>query len=277
MTEKRFPKKEFIILSVGEALCVLVTVLGFLGVSVSGIIEFEFSYKVITGALFGAVVTLLNFIFLSVSVNKAVDEYMALRGDKEMTDEEAEEFAKKNSGIAQKAVKKSFIVRMISIAAALVVSIRLGWFNPLATIVPIIAYQPILTWGIYVYDAAQRVIARFKSKDAMEDSANEDSTSAEPAIEASDLDESESLAVEASADKECEEENRAEEEKNEVSDTSDTTVEEDLTESLTEDVMPDDSEEVGEATEEEDEKIEDENLVLDENKENTEGSDVDGI
>ena len=47
MTENKFPKKELIVLAIGEAIFVLVTILSFLGVSVSGIIEFEFSYRVI--------------------------------------------------------------------------------------------------------------------------------------------------------------------------------------------------------------------------------------
>ena len=164
MTDKRFPKKEFIILSVGEAICVLVTILSFLGVSLSGIFDFEFSYKVITGAFLGAVVILLNFLFLSMSVNKAVDEYMALRGDKEMTDEEAEAFAQKNSALLQNAIKKSFIVRVVTIVLTLVVSFLIDWFNPLATVVPILAYQPILTWGNYLVESIKRVIARFEEE-----------------------------------------------------------------------------------------------------------------
>ena len=133
MTENKFPKKELIVLAIGEAIFVLVTILSFLGVSVSGIIEFEFSYRVVTGALLGAVIVLLNFIFLSMSVNMAVDEYIALRGDKEMTEEEAEEFASKNSALIQNAMKRSFTVRVVSIGATLVLAFLLDWFNPLAT------------------------------------------------------------------------------------------------------------------------------------------------
>ena len=166
MTENKFPKKELIVLAIGEAIFVLVTILSFLGVSVSGIIEFEFSYRVVTGALLGAVIVLLNFIFLSMSVNMAVDEYIALRGDKEMTEEEAEAFASKNSALIQNAMKRSFTVRVVSIGAALVLAFLLDWFNPLATIVPILAYQPILTWGNYIYDAVERIIARMNKEKA---------------------------------------------------------------------------------------------------------------
>lgn len=187
MTDKRFPKKEFIILSVGEAICVLVTILSFLGVSLSGIFDFEFSYKVITGAFLGAVVILLNFLFLSMSVNRAVDEYMALRGDKEMTDEEAEVFAQKNSALLQNAIKKSFIVRVVTIVLTLVVAFLIDWFNPLATVVPILAYQPILTWGNYLVESIKRVIVRLeKEKNSTPDPAEDLSTD-----DISPLDESE--------------------------------------------------------------------------------------
>ena len=164
MENNKFPKKEFIILSVGEAICALLTVLVFLAVDLTNIIEFTFDYSVITGAILGVAVIVLNFLFLSVSVNKAVDEYMALRGDKEMTDEEAEAFAAKNSGLIQNAIKKSFVIRMSSIAAALVVAFLTGWFNPVATVIPILAYQPILTWGSYIVESVKRVKERLKAQ-----------------------------------------------------------------------------------------------------------------
>ena len=271
MTENRFPKKEFLILSAGEALCVLVTVLAFWGVDISGIFEFEFSYKVITGALLGAVVILLNFLFLSMSVNKAVDEYMALRGDREMTDEEAEEFAKKNSMLLQNAVKKSFIVRVVSIAASLVVAFLLDWFHPLATIVPIIAYQPILTWGNHIYDSAKRIIVRFKSNgeevaETLADISEEDEADLDVVA-----DDAEEPIEESAIEDSTEEENLVE------SYTDESIDEENLAESATEDVISASSDEIEDITEEKIEKIEDEEVALEENKENTEGSDIDEL
>ena len=164
MENNKFPKKELLILAIGEAICALLTVLVFLAVDVSGIIEFTFSYKVITGAILGAAVIILNFLFLSFAVNRAVDEYMALRGDKEMTDEEAEAFAAKNSVIIQNAIKKSFVVRTASIAVTLVVAFIVDWFNPLATVIPIIAYQPIITWGNHIVESIKRIAERLKAQ-----------------------------------------------------------------------------------------------------------------
>lgn len=254
MTENKFPKKEFIILSIGEALCALVTILGFWGVSILKIFEFEFTYQVITGALLGAVVILFNFIFLSMSVNKAVDEYMALRGEREMTDEEAEAFAEKHSMLIQNAVKKSFIVRVISIAATLVVAFILDWFHPLATIVPIIAYHPILTWGNHIYESAKRIISRFKSGDNGEEARNEDGVH---------------LAEEPMEEPEAQET---------IEEPLESTTEESTQEEKSEDNPSSAESEDGEAPTEEDASEENEGDVApEEDKENTEGSDLDEL
>lgn len=252
MTENKFPKKELIVLAIGEAIFVLVTILTFLGVSVSGIIEFEFSYRVVTGALLGAVIVLLNFIFLSMSVNMAVDEYIALRGDKEMTEEEAEEFASKNSAIIQNAVKKSFTVRVVSIGVTLVVAFLLDWFNPLATIVPVLAYQPILTWGNYIYDSVERIIARMKSEKA---NAERDVEPSEVAKEAS---EEATEIVEEVSEEVTEDMMEASEEENEDAGISEPT----------EEILADSETDGEESTEEE---------ALDENEKNEENTEGSGI
>lgn len=260
MTENKFPKKELIILAIGEAVCVLVTVLAFLGVSLAGIIEFEFSYRVITGALLGAVVVILNFLFLSVSVNMAVDEYIALRGDKEMTEEEAEKFASKNTALIQNAVKRSFTLRVVSIGATLIVAFLLDWFNPIATIAPILAYQPILTWGNYICDAAKRVMARVENEKASVSAEN-----AEDAVEAMDSEPTDET-VEESAVEENAETSISESEGEEI------TASEPEAEKISgSDLNGDEPLENSRTTEEE---------VLDEteeNKESTEGSELNGL
>ena len=175
----------------------------------------------------------------------AVDEYMALRGDKEMTEEEAEEFASKNTGLIQNAVKKSFTLRVVSIAATLVVAFLLDWFNPIATIVPVLAYQPLLTWGNYIYEVAKRIIARVEDEKAA-------SLSEEPSDEAVDAEPTEET-VEDSEAEEAEETSVTESEAEETPAESDG--EEESTESL--------------------EEAEDESLdENEENQENTEGSEL---
>ena len=105
----------------------------------------SFDYRIITGALLGAVVMILNYAFLTISVDKAIQDFMALRGDKEMDDEEAEQFAAENSMPIQNAIKTSYIIRTVTMVATLVVAFLLDWFNPLATAIPLLAFRPLLT------------------------------------------------------------------------------------------------------------------------------------
>ena len=185
MTENRFPKKELLILAIGEAIFVVFTIFGFFVVDLLNIVQFDFSYfKVTAGALLGAAVIILNFLLLSAAVNKAIDDFMALRGDKEFTDEEAESFAAKNSGMIQNAVKKSFIIRTISIAAILIVAFITKWFNPVATVIPIIAYQPIITWGNHIVESSKKIMARLSA----------DKVSAEVATDSTALPENEEIS-----------------------------------------------------------------------------------
>jgi uncharacterized membrane protein AbrB (regulator of aidB expression) len=62
-----------------------------------------------------------------------------------MSDEEAEKFAAEHAMPVQNAIKTSFIIRTVSMLAALVVAFLLDWFDPIATAVPLLAFQPLLT------------------------------------------------------------------------------------------------------------------------------------
>ncbi len=124
------------------AVSALVVLLGFV-LSLASIISFD--YRIITGALLGAVVMILNYTFLTASVDKAIQNFIALRGEKEMSDEEAEQFAAENSMPIQNAIKTSYIIRTVTMIATLVVAFLLDWFNPLATAIPLLAFRPLLT------------------------------------------------------------------------------------------------------------------------------------
>ena len=82
----------------------------------------EYSYKVITGVLLGSTAAIANFVFLTVTINRAVDRFMALRGDGEMSEEEADAFAAKNTGEIQNAQKLSFLLRTFTLLGALVLA-----------------------------------------------------------------------------------------------------------------------------------------------------------
>ena len=104
----------------------------------------KYSYKVLTGVILGSAVIIFNFLYLCVSVNKAIDNYIALRGDKEMSEEEADKFAKDNAMIIQNATKLSYLIRTFSMIAALVVAMVTKQFDVIATVVPLLAFRPIL-------------------------------------------------------------------------------------------------------------------------------------
>ena len=139
---------EIIVLACGEAIIALATVL--VAFVLSLITEFKFDYAVITGAILGALVMILNFAFLSISVNRAVDEYLAVRGSREMTEEEAERFTAENSMTIQNKIKTSFIIRTTTMLIVLILAFLTGWFNPICTAIPMFAFKPILSLGEFV-------------------------------------------------------------------------------------------------------------------------------
>jgi hypothetical protein len=112
----------------------------------------KFDYTVLTGVALGSVVTVANFVFLTLSVNRAVDRYLALRGSREMDEEEAEKFANQHAMTVQNAATRSFIIRTVTMLAALVGAFLLEWFSPLATVIPLLMFRPLL----YVLELIKR-------------------------------------------------------------------------------------------------------------------------
>ena len=105
----------------------------------------KFSYKVVTGVALGTLVTVLNFLFLSISTNKAFDKAMEARGTKEMDEDEIEEFAESQKAQLQNAVKLSFILRTFSMMGALILAFVLEQFDVIATLIPLVMLRPIIT------------------------------------------------------------------------------------------------------------------------------------
>lgn len=103
-----------------------------------------FTYKVITGVILGSTVILVNYAALSISLSRAVKGFMELRGDREMTDEEAAEFANKHSAKIQNTVTVSYLIRTASTIAALVVALFVPVFDVIPTVVPLLMFKPIL-------------------------------------------------------------------------------------------------------------------------------------
>ena len=124
-------------LALGEVIVALLVSVGF-------IIFKSFNYTVITGAALGGAVTVINFLILSVGVNRAVSKYIEGRGEGEMDEEEAEKYAKEHGMAVQNAMMKSYMFRMLLMIGALVLAGISGWFNIIATVIPLLMYRPIL-------------------------------------------------------------------------------------------------------------------------------------
>lgn len=124
-------------LAIGEALVSLLIVLIYLAIG-------KFDFTILSGAVLGSIVTVINFIILSYSVNKALNKFIDLRGNKEMDEEEAKEFAKANSIKVQNAVTKSYVLRTGLMMGSLVLAFITKLFNPIATLIPLVMYKPLL-------------------------------------------------------------------------------------------------------------------------------------
>ena len=139
MTEnKSEASRQILLLTIGE---VIVSTLVCLVYLLLGRLELQ----VVLGTLLGSVVTVANFAVLTFSVNRAVDRYLELRGSREMSEEEAEAFAKEHTMAVQNAATKSLMLRTASMLAALVAAFLLtDLFSVPATAIPLLMFRPIL-------------------------------------------------------------------------------------------------------------------------------------
>lgn len=116
----------------------------------------EYDYTVITGAALGSLVTVVNLFILSISINRAIDKYMKLRGNSEMDEETAAAFAAENAKSVQLAASGTYLIRTLLMAAALVSAfVFSNHFDVIATVIPLITYRPIL----YVFELIRNKIA----------------------------------------------------------------------------------------------------------------------
>ena len=170
MNSNKIPKREILILGLGEAAVCAIICLAFL-------LAGKFEYTVALGALLGGTVTLLNFVFLSISVNRALDNTLSAydpneikKTDEKITapkseepvgeegenedenddgededDDAAARFARENAGKLANAVKLSYVVRTATVIASLVIAFLTKQFNVIATVIPLLCLRPILT------------------------------------------------------------------------------------------------------------------------------------
>ena len=138
---KKIIKDIFPIL-IGEVIIALLVCLGFGLLDMLGI--YSFDYRVILGAVLGAAVIIINYAILAISVDMQIKKFIDARGNKEMNEDELREFSSKGTAAVQKAIKASMFLRTGSMLVALVLAFITGWFNPIATAIPMFAFRPIL-------------------------------------------------------------------------------------------------------------------------------------
>lgn len=140
----KLPLFEIALLAIGELIVSLVIVAVFLIIK-------KFAPSVVFGALLGSAVVILNFLWLSVSVNRAVDRALAERPLGELDDEAIEKFSEEHTAAVQNAAKLSYIVRTATTVLTLVLAFLLGnVFNVIATLIPLLMQTPILTVGEFI-------------------------------------------------------------------------------------------------------------------------------
>ena len=141
-TEKNPVLEQTVAVAIGEAAVCLLILLGY-GLYAL-VTDYVFTYKVLTGALLGATVIVLNFYFLARSVDRATLRAMAARPEHEMSEEEIEKWTAEQRIGLENAIKLSFIVRMVSMLVALALALLLPVFEVVATLIPLLMLRPIL-------------------------------------------------------------------------------------------------------------------------------------
>ena len=137
MELKKNKYSDALLLAIGELIIAVLIILIYILVG-------HFKWQVISGTILGGLVTIINFLILSHAVNKALDQFIDLRGNKEMSEEEAEQFSKQHAIKVQNAVTKSYVLRTGLMFGSLVLAFISGWFDPISTLVPLMMYKPLI-------------------------------------------------------------------------------------------------------------------------------------
>lgn len=135
--------RETLMILIGELIVSLATVGVWLLIDI--FFEGVFDYTVITGLALGTAVTVANFLILGITVNRAVDKFLRERGESDMSEEEADAFAKQHMSSVQVAASGTYIMRTLLMLGALICAFALGdFFDVLATVIPLLMYRPII-------------------------------------------------------------------------------------------------------------------------------------
>ncbi|MBQ6835506.1 MAG: hypothetical protein IJM96_01220 [Clostridia bacterium] len=121
MNTRQFVLRETAMLAIGEAICTAAMVMVF---ALSGF----YSTSVLLGGIIGCIMAVANFFFMAVSAESAADKAVAgdVKGGKAL-------------------IKASFRMRLIAMAAIIILLARSGACNPIAMIVPLVLSRLVIT------------------------------------------------------------------------------------------------------------------------------------
>lgn len=123
-------------LAIGELIvCALI-------VFVYALIQKTVRWQVPVSALIGSAVIVINFFFLARSTDKTFVAAMEARGDKEMNDEEIAAFTAKYQAEMTKKTQISFLIRIVSMAAAC--ALTFIFLEGIAAAIPLLMQRPLL-------------------------------------------------------------------------------------------------------------------------------------
>ncbi len=131
---------------------------------------------VVLGAVLGALVMVGNFAALAVISSRAVDGALSERPAGELSDEAVEAFVAEHQARLKLRIRLSQNIRMIMMLALLVVALITPWFDPIAALVPMLLFRPILMlMGLVLRDKTPPAPAQVS---AAEDTGVHDDTTA---------------------------------------------------------------------------------------------------
>ena len=136
MKKTKLPYYEILTLLLGEIIVSAVICAVYLLIG-------KFDYKVITGVSLGTAVTVLNFIYLAITTTKAIDKFLMLKGEREMSEEESAAFVAEHQAKIQNTIKLSYIIRTFTMLATLVIAFIIKHFAVIATLIPLLMFRPI--------------------------------------------------------------------------------------------------------------------------------------
>ena len=174
--KRKGPLHDLLPILIGEIVVVALVCAGFAIAELCDLYHTDF-FKVVIGALLGAIIILANHLWLSLTVDREIRKYLEIRGSRQMDEEEIESFTKQHSAAIQKAMASSTVIRTGAMLAMLVLAFITGWFNPIATAIPMFALRPILSVAelIRSKNAPQPDPAKFIKYDNEEKKEKEDS------------------------------------------------------------------------------------------------------